>query len=123
MPRCVPLARRTRNPGQAGTWGGWGGTPSEARLLDFWILVRNFYYMFPVNQRNLGGRVLDSQRGDDLSCRRRRGGVSFGQFRTHPFTEERLMKKVRVGSVCVALLGAVALTAAVYSQEKKESAA
>jgi anti-sigma factor ChrR (cupin superfamily) len=33
------------------------------------------------------------------------------------------MKKIRAGSVCVALIGAGVLTAAVYSQEKKESAA
>ena len=33
------------------------------------------------------------------------------------------MKKIRMGSVCVALIGVAALTAAVYSQEKKDSPA
>jgi anti-sigma factor ChrR (cupin superfamily) len=33
------------------------------------------------------------------------------------------MKKIRVGSVCIALIGATAITAAVYSQEKKDSSA
>ena len=33
------------------------------------------------------------------------------------------MKKIRMGSVCAALIGAAALTAAVYSQEKKDSPA
>ena len=33
------------------------------------------------------------------------------------------MKKIRVRSVCVALIGAAALTAAVYGQEKKDSPA
>ena len=33
------------------------------------------------------------------------------------------MKKIRVGSVCVALVGAAALTAAVYGQEKKDNPA
>jgi anti-sigma factor ChrR (cupin superfamily) len=33
------------------------------------------------------------------------------------------MKKIRVGSVCVALIGAAVFAAAVYSQEKKETAA
>jgi len=50
MPQCVPLARRTRYPGQAGTRGGWGGTPSAARLLDFWIVMCNFFGVFPLNQ-------------------------------------------------------------------------
>src|SRR5437773_11003315 len=33
------------------------------------------------------------------------------------------MKKIRMGSVCVALIGVAVLTAAVYSQEKKDSPA
>jgi len=32
------------------------------------------------------------------------------------------MKKIRIGSLCVALIGAAALAAAVYGQEKKEGA-
>jgi hypothetical protein len=60
----------------------------------------------------------------DLSCRRRMGRVSFGQFRAPIFlTEESWMKKIRVRSVCVALIGVAALTAAAYSQEKKDSPA
>jgi hypothetical protein len=30
----LPLAQRTRYPGEAGTRGGWGGTPSGNRILD-----------------------------------------------------------------------------------------
>ncbi len=54
MPQCVPLARRTRNPGCTGTRGGWGGTPSTARLLDFSIVVPDFFGVFPVNQGRPG---------------------------------------------------------------------
>src|ERR1700674_626368 len=49
MPRCVPLARRTRYPGQAETRGGWGGTPSAARLPDSRIVVHDFFVVFPVD--------------------------------------------------------------------------
>src|SRR6267143_950031 len=49
MPQCVPLARRTRYPGQAGTRGGWGGTPSAIRLLDFWNVVGDVFGVFPVD--------------------------------------------------------------------------
>src|SRR5437016_14341081 len=60
----------------------------------------------------------------DLSCRRWMGRVSFGQFRAPIFlAEEGWMKKIRMGSVCVALIGVAGLTAAVYSQEKKDSPA
>ena len=38
-------------------------------------------------------------------------------------TEEGWMKKIRMGSVCVAVSGVAGLTAAVYSQEKKDSPA
>jgi len=34
--------------------GGWGGTPSATRLPDFWILVRDFCGVFPVNQDRPG---------------------------------------------------------------------
>ncbi len=54
MPQCVPLAQRTRNPGQAGTRGGWGGTPSAARLPDFRLVVRDFFSVFPVKQGGPG---------------------------------------------------------------------
>src|SRR5260370_41133316 len=54
MPQCVPLAQRTRYPGQAGKRGGWGGTPSAARLLDFWMMMRNFFGVFPLNQGRPG---------------------------------------------------------------------
>jgi anti-sigma factor ChrR (cupin superfamily) len=37
--------------------------------------------------------------------------------------EEMLMKMIRVGSVCAALIGFAVVTTGVYSQEKKESAA
>src|SRR5260370_4104377 len=37
--------------------------------------------------------------------------------------EESWMKKILTGSVCVALIGAATLAAAVYSQEKKDSPA
>src|SRR3981189_443703 len=49
MPQCVPLAQRTRNPGQAGARGGWGGTPSAIRLLDFRSVVDDFSGVFPVD--------------------------------------------------------------------------
>src|SRR5258708_18124513 len=49
MPQCVPLAQRTRTPGQAGTRGGWGGTPSAIRLLDFRSVVGDFFGVFPVD--------------------------------------------------------------------------
>ena len=58
----------------------------------------------------------------DMGCRRGMGRVSFGQFGANTlYTEERCMKKIRVGSVCVALISAAVLAAGVYSQEKKES--
>src|SRR5712692_6105032 len=34
--------------------GGWGGTPSAARILDIWIVVRDFFGVFPVNQGRPG---------------------------------------------------------------------
>src|SRR5713101_4641663 len=58
MPQCVPLAQRTRYPGQAGKRGGWGGTPSAARLLDFWIMMRNFFGVFPLNQGRPGRKSV-----------------------------------------------------------------
>jgi hypothetical protein len=51
MPRCVPLARRTRYPGQAGKRDGWGGTPSENRVLDCRKTGRGFLKMFPSPSR------------------------------------------------------------------------
>src|SRR6267142_2686500 len=60
MPPCVPLARRTRTPGQAGTRGGWGGTPSAARLLDFRIVVRDFFVVFPVDYGHPAGESARS---------------------------------------------------------------
>ena len=52
MPRCVPLARRTRYPGETGTRGGWGGTPSESRVLDSWKAGRRILRMFPVGHED-----------------------------------------------------------------------
>src|SRR5216684_8908589 len=54
MPQCVPLARRTRNPGCTGTRGGWGGTPSAARILDSRIVVSNSFGVFRLNQGRPG---------------------------------------------------------------------
>src|SRR5260221_396502 len=82
------------------------------------------FCMFPLNQCGLAGRVLDWHREDDVSCRLRRARVSFGLSRAPILLRRRdWMKKIRVRSVCVALIGAAALTAAVYGQEKKDSPA
>jgi hypothetical protein len=47
--------------------GGWGGTPSAARLLGFLIEVRDFFCVFPVNQ---GRPVEESARSatSRLTC-------------------------------------------------------
>src|SRR5260370_4529306 len=49
MPEGVPVAQRTRKPGQGGTRGGWGGTPSAIRLVEFRIVVGVFLGVFPVD--------------------------------------------------------------------------
>src|SRR5438034_1107659 len=60
----------------------------------------------------------------DLSCLRRVGGVSFGQFGSPSLlTKESRMKRIRIIGVCVALIGSAVLAMGVHSQDKKESAA
>src|SRR5260370_38136053 len=59
-------------------------------------------------------RVLPQGRGKSIFCAA--SGALFP-------TEEMLMKMVRVGSVCAALIGLAVVATGVYSQEKKESAA
>src|SRR5260370_39864538 len=75
--------------------GGWGGTPSAARLLDFWIAVRGIFGVFPLNQ-DRPGRMSARLAPRRMSCLAdgARGGVSFGHFKAPIFfVEERLDEK------------------------------
>src|SRR5258708_11257217 len=49
MPQCVPLAQRTRTPGEAGTRGGWGGARFAIRLVDLRSVGGDFFGVFPVD--------------------------------------------------------------------------
>ncbi len=57
----LPLAQRTRYPGEAGTRGGWGGTPSWNRVFDCSMWERGFLRMFPFMPRLLNGDDLHSE--------------------------------------------------------------
>jgi quercetin dioxygenase-like cupin family protein len=80
--------------------------------------------MFRVNQEAEDSRASIGKKSIQMSCRSTFRGVSFAQFfGQFNSTEERGMRKIRTGSVCVcgALLGIAAFTAGVFGQEKKES--
>src|SRR5712692_8967199 len=103
MPRCVPLARRTRHSGHAGTRGDGGGTPSESRVRDFWNAARTFLGMFPGNQGFCDEDVYPCRHQRlTCPCRRTSGGVSFARA---VLMQDALMKKFRFGSVYPMLIG------------------
>src|SRR4029077_16724757 len=120
MPRCEPLARRTHDPSQAGTRGGWGGTPSAARLLDFWIVMCNSFGVFPLNQDRPGRRSTRSAPRSLTHLADSEGEeyLLASPGPPNPLRRRDWMKKIRVGSVCVTLIGAAVFAAAICGQEK-----
>src|SRR5216683_4794658 len=80
MPQCRTAGAADLALTESGR-GGWGGIPSADRLLDFWIVAREFFAVFPVNQggpRQGGYSIRDTKLPDVAGGARE--GVSFGQF-------------------------------------------
>src|SRR6266576_5643161 len=120
MPRCVPLARRTRYPSRARTRGGWGGTPSETRVLDSRNAGCGFLKMFPVCQDS--SEIAIGQANFVRILPRGRERSMFCEACCPIPAEESVMRKNQLGSVCAALIGLAVAATGVHGQEKKESA-